>query len=58
MQKVNIHSGEFSFIGSYEDYFEWLVHGFKEDDDQEYDLLTNKTQNIYFIDLTIIYKVY
>ena len=41
-EKVNIHSDEFTFTDSYEDYFEWLFHGFKQGDDQKNDVLTNK----------------
>ena len=37
--KINF---EFSFRDSYEDYFGWLVQGFKENEDQKYDVLTNK----------------
>ena len=47
LKKGNIHSDKFTFTDSYEDYFEWLVHGFKQGDDK----------NICFIDLTIIYNV-
>ena len=28
IEKVNIPSNEFTFTDGYEDYFEWLVHGF------------------------------
>ena len=37
--KINF---EFSFRDSYEDYFDWLAQGFKENEDQKYDVLTNK----------------
>ena len=50
-----MHSDAFTFTDSYEDYFEWLVHSFKQGDDQKYDVL-NKISK-YFIDLTIIYNV-
>ena len=43
IEKVNIHSNEFTFTDSYGDYFEWLVHGFKQSDDRKYDALTNKS---------------
>ena len=56
-EKVNIHSDEFTFTDSYEDYFEWLIHGFKQGDDQNMMFQQIKIQNIYFIDLTIIYTV-
>ena len=39
--KINF---ELSFTDSYEDYFDWLVKGFKENEDQKFDVLTNKTQ--------------
>ena len=39
--KANIKY-HFTFTGRYEDYFEWLVHGFKENEDQKHDILTNK----------------
>ena len=48
IEKVNIHSGEFTFTDSYEDYFEWLVHGFKQGDDQKYDVLANKNSKYLF----------
>ena len=43
--KINF---EFSFIDSYEDYFDWLVQGFKGNKDQKYDVLTNKTSKYLF----------
>ena len=46
--KVNIHSDQFTFTDSYEDYFERLVHGFKQGDDQKYDVLTNKDSKYLF----------
>ena len=49
--KINF---ELSFTDSYENYFDWLVKGFKENEDQKFDVLTNKTQNLYFINLMII----
>ena len=57
LEKVNIHSDAFTFTDSYEDYFEWLIHGFKQGDDQNMMFQQIKIQNIYFIDLTIIYTV-
>ena len=39
--KAKINSGS-SFTDSYEDYFDWLVQGLKGDEDQKYDVLTNK----------------
>ena len=38
IEKVNMHSNKFTFTDSYEDYFEWLVHWFK----QTKKILTNK----------------
>ena len=48
MEKVNIHSDEFTFADSYEGYFEWLVHGFKQGDNQKYDVLRNKNSKYLF----------
>ena len=32
IETVNIHSEEFTFTDSYEDYFKWLVDTFKQGD--------------------------
>ena len=40
--KAIIKHRHFTFTDSYEDYFEWLVHGFKGNKDQKFDVLTNK----------------
>ena len=48
MEKVNIHSDEFTFADSYEGYFEWLVHGFKQGDNQKDDVLRNKNSKYLF----------
>ena len=48
IEKVNIPSNEFTFTDGYEDYFEWLVHGFKQSDDRKYDALTNKSSKYLF----------
>ena len=45
--KANIKY-HFTFTDSYEDYFEWLVHGFKGNEDQKYDILTNKNSKYLF----------
>ena len=37
-----------NFTDSYEDYFEWPVHGFKGNEDQKYDILTNKNSKYLF----------
>ena len=42
--KINF---EFSFTDSYEDYFDWLVQGFKGNEDQNY-VLTNKNSEYLF----------
>ena len=46
-EKVNIHSDEFTFTDSYEDYFEWLVHGFKHWDDKKYDITCVRANKTY-----------
>ena len=33
---------QFPFTDRYEDYFDWLIDGFKGNEDQKYDVLTNK----------------
>ena len=43
--KINF---EFSFTDRYEDYFDWLVQGFKGSEDQKYDVLTNKNSKYLF----------
>ena len=43
-----MHSDEFTFTDSYEDYSEWLVHRFKRGDVQKYDVLTNKNSKYSF----------
>ena len=43
--KINF---EFSFTDSYEDYFDWFVQGFKGNEDQKYDVLTNKNSKYLF----------
>ena len=57
--KAKIKHPHFTFTDSYEDYFEWLVHSFKGNEDKKYDVLTNTNFNIFiFIDLMTTYKVY
>ena len=46
--KAKIKHRSFAFTNSYKDYFEWLVHGFKGNEDQKYDLLTNKNLKYLF----------
>ena len=43
--KINF---EFSFTDSDEDYFDWLVQGFKGNEDQKFDVLTNKNSKYLF----------
>ena len=46
-----MHSDEFTFTYSYEGYFEWLVHGFKQGEDEKYGdqkSLTNKNSKYLF----------
>ena len=43
--KINF---EFSFTDSDEDYFDWLVQGFKGNEDQKFDVLTNKSSKYLF----------
>ena len=43
--KINF---EFSFTDSYEDYIDWFVQGFKGNEDQKYDVLTNKNSKYLF----------
>ena len=38
----------FTFTDSYEDYFEWLIHGFKGSEDQKFNILTNKNSKHLF----------
>ena len=45
--KANIKY-HFTFTDSYKDYFEWLVHGFKGNEDQKYNILTNKNSKYLF----------
>ena len=40
--KAKIKHCHFTFTDSYEYYFEWLVHGFKGNEYQKYNVLTNK----------------
>ena len=46
--KAKIKHRHFAFTDSYKDYFEWFVHGFKGNEDQKYDLLTNKNLKYLF----------
>ena len=39
--KAKIKHRHFTFTHSYEDYFEWLVHSFKGNEDKKHDVLTN-----------------
>ena len=48
IEKVNIHSHEFTFTDNYEDCFEWLVHRFKQGDNQKFDVLINKNSKYLF----------
>ena len=43
--KINF---EFSFTDSYENYIDWFVQGFKGNEDQKYDVLTNKNSKYLF----------
>ena len=43
--KINF---EFRFTDSYENYFDWLVQGFKGNEDQKYDGLTNEISRYLF----------
>ena len=43
--KINF---EFSFTDSDEDYFDWLAQGFKGNEDQKFDVLTNKNSKYLF----------
>ena len=43
--KINF---EFRFTDSYESYFDWLVQGFKGNEDQKYDVLTNEISRYLF----------
>ena len=47
IEKVNLHSDKFNFTDSYENHFEWLVHRFKQGDDQKY-VLTNRNSKYLF----------
>ena len=44
-KKINYN---FTFTDSYEDYFEWLVPGFRGNKDQKYNALTNKNSKYLF----------
>ena len=46
--KAEIKHCYFTFTDSQEDYFEWLVHDFKGNEDQKYDVLTNKNSKYLF----------
>ena len=46
--KAKIKHRHFAFTDSYKDCFEWFVHGFKGNEDQKYDLLTNKNLKYLF----------
>ena len=46
--KAIIKHRHFTFTDSYEDYFEWLVHGFKGNEDQKHNVLTNKNSKYLF----------
>ena len=46
--KAKIKHRHITFTDSYEDYFEWLVHGFKGNEDQKDDVVTNKNSNYLF----------
>ena len=48
IEKVNMHSDNFTFTDSYEDHFEWLVYRFKPGDGQKYDDLTKKNSKYLF----------
>ena len=43
--KIRYH---FTFADSYEDYFDWLIQGFKENEDQKWDVLTNGNSKYLF----------
>ena len=46
--KAKIKHCHFTFTNNYEDYFEWLVRGFNGNEDQKYDVLTNKNSKYLF----------
>ena len=46
--KAKTKHRHFTFTDSYEDYFEWLVRGFKGNEDQKYNVLTNKNLKYLF----------
>ena len=46
--KAKIKHCHFTFTDSYEYYFEWLVHGFKGNEYQKYNVLTNKNSKYWF----------
>ena len=46
--KTKIKHCHFTSTNSHENYFEWLVHGFKGNEDQKYDVLTNKNSKYLF----------
>ena len=47
-QKLKPKHCHFTFTDSYEDYFEWLVRGFNGNEDQKYNVLTNKNLKYLF----------
>ena len=46
--KAKTKHRHFTFTDNYEDYFEWLVRGFKGNEDQKYNVLTNKNLKYLF----------
>ena len=46
--KTKIKHCHFTFTDSYKDHFEWLVHHFKRNEDQKYNVLTNKKSKYLF----------
>ena len=46
--KAKIKHSHFTFTDSYENYFEWLFHGFKGNEDKKFDVLTNKNSKYLF----------
>ena len=46
--KAKTKHHHFTFTDNYEDYFEWLVRGFKGNEDQKYNVLTNKNLKYLF----------
>ena len=47
-QQENQSKAKINFTVSYEDYFDWLVQGFKGNKDQKYDILTNENSKYLF----------